>query len=44
MPDGFETTDKVIMNFERAGQIISKIERDIFRFELLGMAGLARIS
>ncbi|SEC41609.1 NUDIX domain-containing protein [Paenibacillus sp. GP183] len=38
MPEGFETTGKVTMNFETARQIISKIEGDGFRVELLEMA------
>ncbi|MFC5651140.1 NUDIX domain-containing protein [Paenibacillus solisilvae] len=38
MPEGFETTGRVTMNFETARQIISKIEGDGFRLELLEMA------
>jgi len=38
MPEGFETTGRVIMNFETARQIISKIEGESFRIELLTMA------
>jgi 8-oxo-dGTP diphosphatase len=38
MPEGFETTGRVTMNFETARQIILKIEGDGFRVELLEMA------
>ncbi|SDP04185.1 NUDIX domain-containing protein [Paenibacillus sp. yr247] len=38
MPEGFETTGRVTMNFETARQIISKIEGDGLRLELLEMA------
>jgi 8-oxo-dGTP diphosphatase len=38
MPEGFETTGRVTMNFETARQIISKIEGDGIRLELLAMA------
>jgi 8-oxo-dGTP diphosphatase len=39
MPDGFETTGRVTMNnFETARQIISKIEGEGFRIELLEIA------
>ena len=38
MPDGFETTGRVTMNFETARQIISKIEGEGLRLELLEIA------
>ncbi|TFE19437.1 NUDIX hydrolase [Cohnella luojiensis] len=38
MPEGFEKTGRVIMNFETARQIISKIEGDGFRIALLALA------
>src|ERR1700730_19314384 len=38
MPEGFETTGRVTMNFETARQIISKIDGDGIRLELLEMA------
>ncbi|MBP1994206.1 NUDIX hydrolase [Paenibacillus eucommiae] len=38
IPEGFETTGRVTMNFETARQMISKIEGDGFRMELLTMA------
>ncbi|MGM0885094.1 MAG: NUDIX hydrolase [Bacillota bacterium] len=38
MPEGFETTGRVTMNFETARQIISKIDGDGLRLELLEMA------
>lgn len=38
MPEGFETTGRVIMNFETARQLISKIEGDGLRLELLELA------
>jgi 8-oxo-dGTP diphosphatase len=38
LPEGFETTGRVIMNFETARQIISKIEGQGLRIELLALA------
>ncbi|GGA11683.1 hypothetical protein GCM10008018_65960 [Paenibacillus marchantiophytorum] len=38
MPDVFETTGRVTMNFETARQIISKIEGEGLRLELLEIA------
>ncbi|MFD0712991.1 NUDIX domain-containing protein [Paenibacillus sp. GCM10027626] len=38
LPEGFETTGRVIMNFETARQIITKIEGDGLRIELLALA------
>ncbi|WP_145949474.1 NUDIX hydrolase [Paenibacillus sp. Y412MC10] len=38
MPDGFETTGRVTMNFETARQIISKIEGEGLRLQLLEIA------
>lgn len=38
MPEGFETTGRVTMNFETARQIISKIEGEGLRLELLVIA------
>ncbi|AZN43442.1 NUDIX hydrolase [Paenibacillus albus] len=38
MPEGFETTGRVTMNFETARQIISEIEGEGFRLELLDIA------
>ncbi|MEC0243620.1 NUDIX domain-containing protein [Paenibacillus dokdonensis] len=38
MPEGFETTGRVTMNFETARQIISKIEGEGLRLELLEIA------
>jgi 8-oxo-dGTP diphosphatase len=38
MPDGYETTGRVTMNFETARQIISKIEGEGFRMKLLEIA------
>ena len=38
MPDGFETTGRVTMNFETARQIIAKIEGEGLRLELLEIA------
>lgn len=38
MPEGFETTGRVTMNFETARQLITRIEGDGFRLELLEIA------
>lgn len=38
MPEGFETTGRVVMNFETARQLIAKLEGPGFRLELLEMA------
>jgi len=38
LPEGFETTGRVTMNFETARQIITKIEGDGFRIGLLALA------
>jgi 8-oxo-dGTP pyrophosphatase MutT (NUDIX family) len=38
MPEGFETTGRVTMNFETARQIIAKIEGNGLRLELLEIA------
>lgn len=38
IPEGFETTGRVIMNFETAREIIMKIEGEGLRLELLEIA------
>ncbi|MFD2611363.1 NUDIX domain-containing protein [Paenibacillus gansuensis] len=38
MPEGFETTGRVTMNFETARQIISKLEGEGLRLNLLNIA------
>ncbi|WP_194233640.1 hypothetical protein [Paenibacillus donghaensis] len=38
LPDGFETTGRVVMNFETARQMVAKLEGDSHRIKVLEWA------